>query len=59
MSDQEKHFLNNTIEKMTEQIRIHHQKITPYHPQANETVEEFNKILETTLTKICNIQKND
>jgi transposase InsO family protein len=59
MSDQGTLVINNTIQIMTEEFGIHHQKITPYHPQDNGTMEAFNKILEKSLTKIYNVNIDD
>jgi hypothetical protein len=58
MSDQGTYFINNTIEAPTQEFEVHHQKSTPNHPQVNGTVEDFNNILETALTKICSVNRD-
>jgi hypothetical protein len=38
---------------------IQHHKINPYHPQANGTIEAFNKILERGLMKVSFTNQED
>ena len=59
MSDQGSHFVNQTVKALTEELQVQHKRSTPYHPQANGIVKTFKKILETTLTKVCNANCDD
>jgi transposase InsO family protein len=59
MNDQGMHFINRTISAMAEEFEVLHQKSTPYHPQENGTVKEFNKILESTLINICKFNREN
>ena len=57
--DEGTHFFNQFIVEITKEFHIQHRRETPYHPQENGAIEAFDKILENTLTKICNSQRDD
>ena len=59
ISDQESHFINQTIQILLKEFLVDHHKSSAYHPRANGTIESFNKTLTKGLTKICNINKYD
>jgi len=52
ISDRGTHFLNETIENLTNTFLIKHRKTSPYHPRANGQTEKTNGILRKLLTKI-------
>lgn len=51
ISDRGTHFLNETIEHLTNTFLIKHRKTSPYHPRANGQTEKTNGILCKILTK--------
>ena len=59
MSDQGSHFFNQTIREMIEEFQIQYKSSTPYHPHENGAVEAFNKILDKSLTEVCNRSHDD
>ena len=53
LTDRGTHFLNQTIERITEHLETKHLRTTAYHPQANGMTERFNGTLCTALAKLA------
>ena len=51
VSDRGTHFLNKTIEELTNRFLIKHRMTSPYHPRANGQTKQTNGILCGILTK--------
>ena len=47
------------MKALTEELHGQHNRSTPYHPKLNGTIEASNKIFETTLTKVCNANRDE
>ncbi len=51
-SDNGLEFVNEIIKQLLEKFQIWHQRVNPYHPQANEMIERFNRMLGKALSKL-------
>jgi hypothetical protein len=51
INDRRTHFLNSTIEALTNKYLIKHRKTSPYHPRANGQTEKTNGLLCQILIK--------
>src|SRR6266496_2536364 len=52
-SDRGTHFVNELIQRLTKRFKIKHSLLSPYHPQSNELVERFNKMLCEGIAKLA------
>lgn len=59
VSDRGLHFLNSTIELLTNLYFIKHRKTTPYNPRANGLTERANGIMGKILNKMVESHKMD
>lgn len=57
MSDHGTHILNEMISMLAEEFQLYHHKITPYHPHANEMMEEFDTVSKDVLSKVPILKK--
>src|SRR5271168_4342126 len=53
LTDQGTHFLNKTMERLTDYMGTRHLRTTPYHPQTNGMTERFNGTLCKALAKLA------
>lgn len=59
VSDNGSHFISNLVQGVMEKYKIWHRTSTPYHPKPNGQVESTNKVIESILTKMVNMNEKD
>ena len=59
VSDQGSHFLNGTIQVLTEHFLLRHTTLTTYCLQGNSQAESTNKVIVTMLQKLVNDNRTD
>src|SRR6266542_6125695 len=58
-SDNGLEFVNKIIKQLLEKFQIWHQRVSPYHSQANGMIERFNRSLGEALSKLEEIHDWD
>ena len=58
-SDRGSHFINSTIEALTDKYEIKHRKTTPYHPRANGQTEKTNGLLCIIIMKTISASRTN
>ncbi|KAG0755447.1 hypothetical protein G6F33_011500 [Rhizopus arrhizus] len=59
LSDNGTHFVSAEVEAFVKFVNVRHQYATPYHPQTNGRVEQFNGTLVNSIRKLVNSQKSN
>ena len=59
VTDHESHFQNQMMVELSTELVFHHEKSTPYYPQANGQVEAINKVLKTMLCRMVGDHKSN
>ena len=52
-SDRGTHYVNEVIQRLTKRFKIKYSLSSPYHPQSNELVKRFNKMLCEGIAKLA------
>ncbi len=51
-SDNGLEFINKVVRELLKQFQVQHQTVSPYRPQANGIIEQFNRTLSEILSKL-------